>query len=243
MTFTPEQNAELDAPLSSNKVKKRKQAGFELSYIEGWQAISEANRIFGFDGWNRETVLLEQCGEPREVNDKARVAYLAKVRVTVGEVVREGIGYGSGIAKDLGDAFESAIKEAETDAMKRALMTFGNPFGLALYDKTQANVIDEPRNVSVKDADWQTGPAKNREELRTKLEHLRHDVLKCDDLDELKGWVHGPDADHAPLIQQIKNNWIAAWDSTDDPVGLKQTIEKRRDELKAREADSISYAA
>jgi hypothetical protein len=25
--------------------------------------------------------------------------------------------------------------------MKRALMTFGNPFGLALYDKTQANVV------------------------------------------------------------------------------------------------------
>ena len=34
-------------------------------------------------------------------------------------------------------------KEAETDARKRALMTFGNPFGLALYDKTQANVADE----------------------------------------------------------------------------------------------------
>jgi DNA repair and recombination protein RAD52 len=25
--------------------------------------------------------------------------------------------------------------------MKRALMTFGNPFGLALYDKTQSNVV------------------------------------------------------------------------------------------------------
>jgi len=38
---------------------------------------------------------------------------------------------------------ESAIKEAETDAMKRAFMTFGNPFGLALYDKQQTNVADE----------------------------------------------------------------------------------------------------
>ncbi|MFM7549233.1 MAG: Rad52/Rad22 family DNA repair protein, partial [Cyanobacteriota bacterium] len=35
---------------------------------------------------------------------------------------------------------ESALKEAETDAMKRALMTFGNPFGLALYDKRQREV-------------------------------------------------------------------------------------------------------
>ncbi len=32
------------------------------------------------------------------------------------------------------------MKAAETDAMKRALATFGNPFGLALYDKTQAGV-------------------------------------------------------------------------------------------------------
>ena len=30
--------------------------GRELSYIEGWYAISEANRIFGFDAWSRETV-------------------------------------------------------------------------------------------------------------------------------------------------------------------------------------------
>ena len=34
------------------------------------------------------------------------------------------------------------IKEAETDAEKRALKTFGNQFGQALYDKTQSNVVD-----------------------------------------------------------------------------------------------------
>jgi hypothetical protein len=45
---------------------------------------------------------------------------------------------------DLGLAHESALKEAETDAMKRALMTFGNPFGLALYDKEQRNVAPPP---------------------------------------------------------------------------------------------------
>ena len=45
---------------------------------------------------------------------------------------------------DLGLAHESALKEAETDAMKRALMTFGNPFGLALYDREQRNVAPPP---------------------------------------------------------------------------------------------------
>jgi hypothetical protein len=39
-----------------------------------------------------------------------------------------------------GEAHEAAIKEAETDAMKRALATFGNPFGLALYDRERRGV-------------------------------------------------------------------------------------------------------
>src|SRR5262245_49254735 len=38
------------------KLKLAKYGARQLSYIEGWYAISEANRIFGFDGWSRETV-------------------------------------------------------------------------------------------------------------------------------------------------------------------------------------------
>jgi len=148
--FTHDQIAMLSAPLNEKHVKERSQAGRLLPYIEGWHVIDEANRIFGFDAWNRELLRLEQCGEPRCGKDKFnneqwRVSFIATVRITTQGVFRDGTGYGSGIDKDMGSAFESAVKEAETDAMKRALMTFGNPFGLALYDKTQANVVkDEP---------------------------------------------------------------------------------------------------
>lgn len=152
--FDDEQLAQLRAPLAREVVKGRKQAGREVSYIEGWHVIAEANRIFGFDGWDRETIDC-RCVSEREVKmgqnkdrDGWRVAYVGKVRVTVraGDrvVVREGTGYGSGIDADIGEAHESAIKECETDSAKRALMTFGNPFGLALYDKTQAEV--EPKS-------------------------------------------------------------------------------------------------
>ena len=156
MGFTNEQIASLEAPLARKHVKGRNQGGRQVSYIEGWHVIAEANRIFGFDGWDRTTEHLERLVEPyQDQKGNWRVAFGAKVKVRVYAsdrfqhwVTREGSGYGSGIARDLGDAYESAIKEAETDAMKRALMTFGNPFGLALYDKEQAHVSDEPRDAA-----------------------------------------------------------------------------------------------
>lgn len=148
-------SAELSRKLDPAHVRSRKQGGAQVAYIEGWHAIAEANRIFGFGAWDRETVELRQLGEPREVDGKMRVDYMARVRITVwaggdGRTIRDGCGFGQGIDRDVGQAHESALKEAETDAMKRALMTFGNPFGLALYDKTRAEVgVDaSPEEIS-----------------------------------------------------------------------------------------------
>lgn len=151
--FTPEQIADLSAPLDRTKVKTRKQGNAEVSYIEGYHAENEANRIFGFDAWSRETIDLKCVAErPRKIGkgqyekDGFGVSYIARVRVTVRagdrEVIREGVGAGHGIDADPGQAHESAVKEAETDAEKRALKTFGNPFGQALYDKEQREVAD-----------------------------------------------------------------------------------------------------
>lgn len=152
--FDKEQNEALEAPLDRARVKKNPKGYF---YVEGWHVIAEANRIFGYEGWDRETLETHLLGEPEYVDNKWRVAYRCRVRVTVraGEqtIVREGSGYGSGILKDLRDAHEGAIKEAETDAMKRALMTFGNQFGLALYDKEQTNVCDEDELQARRDSD------------------------------------------------------------------------------------------
>ena len=70
--------------------------------------------------------------------------YSTKVRITVragGTVtVREGIGTGIGRSSFPEVAHEMGLKAAETDATKRALATFGNPFGLALYDKDLSHV-------------------------------------------------------------------------------------------------------
>lgn len=148
MSFTAEQTGLLSAPLNKANVVTRQQAGQTLSYLTAWHVIAEANRIFGFGQWDRETVEMRQLGEPRLVDGKSRVGYSARVRITVragdSVIIREGCGFGSGIDRDVDQAHESAIKEAESDAMKRGFMTFGNAFGLALYDKAQANVVSAP---------------------------------------------------------------------------------------------------
>ena len=156
--FSSGQIAELSKPLNRANVKQREQSGQKLSYIEGWVVIAEANRIFGFDGWQRETVTLKCVSQVERTVGKAQkpgwgVTYSARVRITVtagglSPIIREGSGAGHGIDVDLGQAHESALKEAETDAMKRALMTFGNPFGLALYDKLQREVEGVPPSPS-----------------------------------------------------------------------------------------------
>jgi DNA recombination protein Rad52 len=148
--FSPEQLAALSAPLDRANVRQREQGRGKVAYVEGWFAVAEANRIFGFDGWQRQTIAVRCVAQAersigREQKPGWGVTYTARVRVTVTAgglmpLVREGSGAGHGIDVDLGQAHESALKEAETDAMKRALMTFGNPFGLALYDKAQRQV-------------------------------------------------------------------------------------------------------
>src|SRR5262245_14832468 len=71
-------------------------------------------------------------------------AYSAKVRIAVRAgaitIIREGCGSGEASDPTPGGAHELALKTAETDATKRALATFGNPFGLALYDRDLSGV-------------------------------------------------------------------------------------------------------
>jgi hypothetical protein len=153
--FSAGQITALAAPLDRALVSSREQGRSQVPYLQSWLVIREANRIFGFDGWQRQTLQVQcVCQAERLIGSRSHgrepkpgwgVTYTARVRVSVhagdrGLLIREGTGAGHGIDTDLGLAHESAIKEAETDAMKRALMTFGNPFGLALYDKSQREV-------------------------------------------------------------------------------------------------------
>ena len=148
MGFSAKQVKALRRNLDHRSVRTREANGRELSYIEGCYAISEANRMFGFDGWSRETVE-SRCVLARENRGSFLAIYIARVRISVfadgATIVREGHGSGEGRGPTPGEVHDTALKAAETDATKRALATFGRPFGLELYRKEKRQA-SEPKS-------------------------------------------------------------------------------------------------
>ena len=67
MALSDTQVRQLRAKLDGRHVKTRSANGADLHYVEGWHVIAEANRIFGYDAWDRRT-LASRCvwdEEPR----------------------------------------------------------------------------------------------------------------------------------------------------------------------------------
>ena len=160
MGFSAKQLQALRRNVDLRCVRTREVNGRALSYVEGWFAISEANRIFGFDAWSRETVE-SKCILARENRGAFLAVYTARVRITVqadgAVVIREGHGTGEGRGPSPGEVHDLAFKAAETDATKRALATFGKPFGLALYGSSH-------KNSSAKNVTHEPAPANQIEE-------------------------------------------------------------------------------
>ena len=60
MALSDTQVRQLRAKLEGKYVKTRNANGTDLHYVEGWHVIAEANRIFGYDAWDRRT-LASRC--------------------------------------------------------------------------------------------------------------------------------------------------------------------------------------
>ncbi len=80
--FSEPQVKALSSKLSAKHVRTRQLCGMTLSYIEGWHAIAEANRIFGYDAWDRQTMTMKCVWEGLWRNRNA-CSYIARVRVRV----------------------------------------------------------------------------------------------------------------------------------------------------------------
>ncbi len=133
MPFDDDQLAKLRTPLAPDLVSQRQQAGRSLSYLEGFEAINQANDILGYDGWSHTISRLDYNPDIK--------SYMALVLVEVhnpsGVTLCRHEDVGCGIVQgDRAEGHETAMKGAVTDAMKRALRCLGDQFGNVLYDKT-----------------------------------------------------------------------------------------------------------
>ena len=133
----------LNQELDSSRIKTREKGNISLSYIEGHDVIETANKVFGFGNWSYSISKLEHVSQEQNQNQNQVICYKAIVQVLVHsenhtlDVSREDVGFGTGVSKTLADSHENAGKEAVTDALKRAMRSFGNQFGNSLYDKTK----------------------------------------------------------------------------------------------------------
>lgn len=149
----------LDEPIDRDRVKGREgPSGRNLSYLSQSDVKGAANRIFGHGGWSYETVELVHIGDESITRDRertvngqkqkvseqgVRVAYRAHVRVTIhalGDASYTDWGYGEDQAYNGSrlQQHELAVKEAVSDAYKRAMVALGDQFGLSLYDEAIA---------------------------------------------------------------------------------------------------------
>lgn len=141
--FNDKQSQVLAYELDSSRIKQRSKGNVSLSYLEGFDIIETANKIFGYGNWDYSITKLEQVSQEQNQNQNNVICYKAVINIVVHDlqhskhVSREDVGFGTGIAKALADAHEGAAKEAVTDAIKRTLRSFGNQFGNSLYDKSR----------------------------------------------------------------------------------------------------------
>jgi DNA repair and recombination protein RAD52 len=224
--FTEKQLELLNSKLDPDHVKKNPK-GFD--YIEGWRAIAAANDIFGHGYWSQEILSLQKLEEgSSESRANFESHWYATVRITAwGEDgqkrnnIRDGVGYGMGYGKTLGEAAEVGIKGAATDAMKRALITFGWPFGLALYDDERAHVgKEEPESAPKKEVEEKEPTpsqsiADQLERLRNGLQAIWNDFGK-------KGKQRAREAiEEYSILLMEGEDWMNIWMANVEPHALE----------------------
>ncbi len=141
--FVDKQLQVLKYDIEPSRIKSRTKGNINLSYVEGFDLIETANKIFGHGNWSYSITSLDQVSQENNSNQNVVICYKAVVKLTVysldhtKHISKEDVGFGTGIAKMLADAHEGGAKEAVTDSLKRSMRSFGNQFGNSLYDKSR----------------------------------------------------------------------------------------------------------
>lgn len=81
--FDQQQNQALSQELENTRIKSRSKGDIELSYLEGFDVIDTANRIFGYGNWSYTISTLEQVSQESNQNQNIVLCYKAVVAVKV----------------------------------------------------------------------------------------------------------------------------------------------------------------
>ena len=168
--FDKNQLTILTQELDSNRIKTREKGNISLSYIEGFDVIDTANKVFGFGNWSYSISKLDQVSQELNQNQNNVVCYKAVVQIQIHntnhtlDVNRQDVGFGTGVAKSLADSHENAAKEAVTDAIKRCFRSFGNQFGNSLYDKTKNHQNQDSSYQQNQNQNYNQRPPQNNQQ-------------------------------------------------------------------------------
>lgn len=172
-------------------------------YIEGWIAIKQANRIYGYDGWSFRIV------EPPKLMDlgqKPQFWCLGEVTLEFeGRVVAHqdiGIQEIQGQKGSLNvAAIDMAMKGCVTDAMKRCLRAGGAQFGNELYDKAANIPQGDAKQANVEAAAARDEQAAAKEEENKEPPPTDPAKLEVASVNQLVTWASA-----------VKKEWLTVED-------------------------------
>ncbi|PYH95147.1 hypothetical protein BO71DRAFT_351880 [Aspergillus ellipticus CBS 707.79] len=146
--------ARLDKKLGPEYISSRPgAAGQRVHYLPADKVINLANEVFGFNGWSSsiQNITVDYVEENPNTG-KVNCGLSVVVRVTLRDgTYHEDIGYGHmDNAKGKAIALEKAKKEGTTDALKRALRSFGNVLGNCVYDKEYVSKVTKMKATPAK---------------------------------------------------------------------------------------------
>lgn len=162
------QNWALLEPINTDRIQHIGKGSKEYAYLPQWDVRRRLIQIFGFGGFDIETLELKQASVIQHAG-RVFVVYEAQVRLTIkgpdGSVIAryEDAATGDAIghvgADDdttrltIGQAFDLAVKAAVSGALNRCTTNLGDQFGLSLYNNgstdatVSATLLDPPAGV------------------------------------------------------------------------------------------------
>ena len=191
-------------------------------YIEGWIAIRQANRIYGYDGWSFRLV---QPPKLMDVADKRQFWCVGEItREFEGQIVRHqdiGIAEIQGKTDNLKvNAVDMAMKGCVTDAMKRCLRAGGAQFGNDLYDKATTIAAGDAKQENVAAAAAREDQAAAKQEESREAPPTDPAKLEVASVNQLVTWASA-----------VKKEWLTTEDvfelltrATGEPVADKADV-------------------